>query len=228
MNQNFIIIRGLVEGLLLFFLLGVMLFVTAGTIDYWQGWGFMIFNLLRTAIAFPIFSKKKALVTERMKPGPGTKWWDIVYHVVSITFFLGMMTMAGLDVGRFHWSPEIPVWGYVAGYAALVASLFWMYWAMWVNPFFSSTVRIQKDRSQHVIQSGPYRYMRHPGYTGGIISEIAMAITLGSYYALIPAGLAVLALIVRTALKDATLQKELHGYKEYTHKVKYRLIPFIW
>jgi protein-S-isoprenylcysteine O-methyltransferase Ste14 len=97
-----------------------------------------------------------------------------------------------------------------------------------VIKFFSITVRIQTDRGQKVIQNGPYRVIRHPGYIGGILMGIGNALVLGSLWALIPAGIMAIMLIIRTSLEDLTLQKELPGYLEYTKKVVYRLIPGLW
>ena len=99
---------------------------------------------------------------------------------------------------------------------------------MVANAFFVATVRIQTDRNQMVISSGPYRYVRHPGYAGTILLHLAMPFMLNSLWALIPAGLIVLVLIVRTALEDKTLHDELLGYKEYAARVRYRLLPGVW
>ena len=103
-----------------------------------------------------------------------------------------------------------------------------MTWALWVNRFFSSVVRIQTDRGHKVVRNGPYRFVRHPGYAAGIVSLISLPLVLGSMWGLIPAGLMVLLLIIRTHLEDTTLQKELAGYVDYTKRVRYRLLPWIW
>ncbi len=135
--------------------------------------------------------------------------------------------MAGLDF-RFSWSLHIPpviqslaligvVLGYVLGG-----------WAMVVNKFFSAVVRIQKERNQTVISDGPYKFVRHPGYTGAILALLSMPIMLGSLWALLPAGFIASLTIVRTFLEDKTLQEKLEGYKEYAKKVKYRLLPGVW
>jgi protein-S-isoprenylcysteine O-methyltransferase Ste14 len=96
------------------------------------------------------------------------------------------------------------------------------------NEFFSGLVRIQADRGHTVITSGPYRFVRHPGYVGAIVFDLAVSLFLGSLYAFVPAGLTVLAIIVRTALEDATLQTELDGYRDYAQRVRCRLLPGIW
>lgn len=101
-------------------------------------------------------------------------------------------------------------------------------WAKWANRFFSSVVRIQTDRGQTVCKDGPYRFVRHPGYVGGLLFGMATPLALGSFWALIPAAVGAMLLIVRTYLEDRTLQEELPGYLEYTKEVRHRLLPRIW
>jgi len=120
----------------------------------------------------------------------------------------------------------VPV--YVAAYIVLAVACAFSLWAMWTNRFFSSVVRIQTDRGHHVVQGGPYRLIRHPGYVGAILSVLSTAVVLGSLWSLIPAGLTTVLVSVRTALEDATLQRELPGYAEYASKVRYRLLPGVW
>ena len=96
------------------------------------------------------------------------------------------------------------------------------------NKFFERTVRIQEERGQTVCTTGPYAYIRHPGYVGFSILFIGTAFILGSRWAFIPVGITIFLLIIRTILEDKTLKNELEGYKEYSEKVKYRLIPGIW
>ena len=101
-------------------------------------------------------------------------------------------------------------------------------WAMAANAFFAEGVRIQEERGHTVATGGPYRLVRHPGYVGAILSMGATPFLLGSWWALVPAGLGVGGYLLRTALEDRTLQEELPGYREYTHQTRYRLLPGIW
>jgi protein-S-isoprenylcysteine O-methyltransferase Ste14 len=96
------------------------------------------------------------------------------------------------------------------------------------NKFFSTSVRIQMERDHTVASGGPYRYVRHPGYVGYIVSGFAAPLALGSLWALIPAAITLCLLVVRTALEDRTLQDELDGYREYAARVRYRLLPGVW
>jgi protein-S-isoprenylcysteine O-methyltransferase Ste14 len=175
-----------------------------------------------------LFKNKTDLLKERLKPGPGMKSWDKVFWVFNFLLYFAVIIIGPLDAGRFMLSPELPISIYIISYVAHVVGYWLILWAMWTNNFFSSVVRIQKDRGQKVIQSGPYRIVRHPGYVATFLIAPSTAIILGSLWALIPAILWVIAIIIRTALEDKTLQKELEGYKEYAKKVRYRLIPGIW
>jgi protein-S-isoprenylcysteine O-methyltransferase Ste14 len=128
---------------------------------------------------------------------------------------------------RFGWPPEVAVWLQVAGFALYVLGWAIHLWAMAANRYFALVVRIQTDRGQTVATGGPYRYVRHPGYVGGILVSVAAALVLGSAWALIPGALGGL-LLVRTILEDRTLQRELDGYCEYAGRVRYRLLPGVW
>jgi protein-S-isoprenylcysteine O-methyltransferase Ste14 len=129
---------------------------------------------------------------------------------------------------RFGWSPHIP-WGVqLAALVFVVLGFGFASWAMIANAFFAGPVRIQDERGHAVASEGPYRFVRHPGYVGWIVSGVALPLMLGSGWALIPAVLAAVALIIRTALEDRTLREELDGYTEYAQRVRYRLVPGIW
>ena len=220
----FVVVRGFVR---LAALVGVM-FVLAGRIDYWQAWAWGAINAAVGVVTAVHFRAQRDLIEERVKPGPGTKRWDKVFSIVYIPILMALLVVAALDAGRAQWSPPLPAVAYVAAYVVTVGSYCLALWAMWTNRFFSSVVRIQTDRGHYVVDQGPYRFIRHPGYAGAIPLVLASALVLGSLWALIPAGLVALLFIVRTALEDATLQRELPGYAEYAAKVRWRLVPGIW
>ncbi len=131
-------------------------------------------------------------------------------------------------MGRYHWSPPFPIWLQLLALVIFVMASAIQTWAMVVNKFFSTIVRIQKDRGHYVVTDGPYKYVRHPGYTGAIIISFSIPLLLGSLWALIPAMIGDCILIIRTFFEDSTLKKELEGYEEYAHRVHYRLFPGIW
>lgn len=217
-----------ISGILKIAVFFALIFLLAGRTDYWQGWGFIAITLVGAVVILFLFKDKSDLLKERMKPGPGMKWWDKIFWVFHIIFFMGILVIGVLDSGRYMWSPELPMYIYILAYVAHAISYAIVLWAMYINEFFSSVVRIQKDRGHKVIQEGPYKYVRHPGYVGVFFMAPSMPLILGSLWGLIPAGLLIIAIIIRTYLEDKTLHEELEGYKEYAKKVRYRLIPGIW
>lgn len=190
--------------------------------------GFLWMLFFRILIGIIVMSDKAELFKERMKPGPGTKWWDKIILGFIITFSLAIFVVAPLDAGRFKWSIPLPLSIYALSYLLYLFSAIIGVWAMRTNKFFSSTVRIQTDRDQEVVQSGHYRFIRHPGYVAMIFMFLSFPLMLGSLWALIPGGINIGLLIIRTYLEDITLQKKLSGYVNYVKKARYRLLPGIW
>jgi protein-S-isoprenylcysteine O-methyltransferase Ste14 len=210
------------------FLISFSIFILAGRINYWQGWLFVAGYNSFFLIYLVLFANKKEFIQERAKPGPGTKSWDKFFFPLYLPTSISILVVAALDAGRFSWTAKLPALVYIISYPAIVLSLSLFLWAMRANKFFSSVVRIQTDRGHHVIRSGPYRFIRHPGYLAVIFAFISVAPALGSLWALIPASLTSVLIIIRTYLEDKTLKEELPGYSEYTQDVKFRLLPNIW
>ncbi|GAG60823.1 unnamed protein product [marine sediment metagenome] len=203
-------------------------FITAGHIDYWQGWVYNGLNAFFMILTYIFLSEKRDLIKERLKPGKGMKKWDKIYFILSTPIGLIMIVISILDSGRFGWEPRVSLGVIVLGIGGYIAGQTIGLWAKRVNRFFSSVVRIQLDRGQTVCKDGPYRFIRHPGYVGGILCTVATPILLGSFWGLIPAVVTVILLFVRTYLEDKTLQAELPGYMDFTKEVRYRLLPGIW
>lgn len=200
----------------------------AGRWDYRQGWSLALACVAFSVAKLLLFIDKEELCRERMRPGPGMKWWDRIFYCLYMPSFLAVLVVGSLDTGRFGWSPGLHWCWYLAGWAAFVLGGALATWAAWVNTFFSSVVRIQSDRGHHVVHDGPYRYIRHPGYVGGILLAPGASVILGSLWGLIPAGATICLLLVRTYLEDLTLQRELPGYAEYATRTRYRLLPGLW
>jgi protein-S-isoprenylcysteine O-methyltransferase Ste14 len=205
----------------------VILFGFAGRWDYWQGWVYVVLNTLIVVIMGTLLTPDRELIEERLNPKHGVKSWDRLYFALSTPLYFVAVGLGGLDA-RFHWTSSMPAalyWGavlvYLIGHAI-------MQWARYTNRFFSSMVRIQNDRGQTVCRSGPYRFVRHPGYAGGILFELMTGIVLGSWWACIPQVLAAVLLLWRTSLEDKTLKAELPGYTEFASETKYRLLPGVW
>ena len=209
-------------------LIGAIMFVCAGRLDWMAAWVFLGLSVLvfLTAGVY-VVRKNPDAVNERGKGTRGAKTWDrLLLPFYSVAIF-AIYIVAGLDAGRFQWS-VMPVWVQILGGIGFVLGMLWMYWAMLANPFLSQVVRIQSERGHTTITSGPYRFVRHPMYAGIYVSYGATPLLLGSWYALIPFALMGILLIVRTSREDKTLHAELPCYVEYAQRVRYRLVPGIW
>jgi len=167
----------------------------------------------------------RELRRERMKPAPGGI--DRQIRWVMLPFIVGFWVVAGLDI-RWHGSASVPHGWQILGLTGFIMSLGLALWALTQNPFFSPVVRVQTERGHHLITSGPYQFIRHPGYLGSAGSALCGALALGSWWALLPAMGVVGVLVRRTILEDRFLHSELAGYQEYARKVRYRLLPGIW
>lgn len=212
----------------LFLTAAVALFGAAGTFHWWNGWVFLAFLAVVSGLSGTLLQKNPSLAKERLKAGSQATALDKVLVILTGGILpLAMMVLAGFDK-RWGWTPSItPITSILAG-MAMVPSIALTYWAMKSNPFFSSHIRIQKDRGQVVVSTGPYRYIRHPGYSGALFYNLAVPLLLGSWAAF-GAGIAIALLIIfRTGLEDGTLRKGLKGYPAYAARVRFRLVPGIW
>lgn len=214
-----------VVGFLLAF--GVILFAIAGRLDWWGAWAFLIIYILSIIVNSTwTLRHNPELINLRGRVGKNAKSWDKVIGVIYSILLFVTMIVAGLDA-RFLWS-TLPLWVIIVGGIGLVLSSTLTFWVMASNPFLSGIVQIQDERGHYTVTGGPYHYVRHPMYAGSLLMFWSMPLLLGSWWALIPALLTAILFVIRTALEDKTLQAELKGYKEYTQKVRYRLIPGIW
>jgi protein-S-isoprenylcysteine O-methyltransferase Ste14 len=204
------------------------LFVPAGRWTWLRGWVFFVV-MVAASVVVSLYLRRvnPDVVAARVNRYKGTKCWDRWVVGAVIPMIVSILPLAALDDGRYHWS-QVPWWVCGIGYVLLIAGFAGVTWAESVNKFFEPTVRIQTDRGQKVIDTGPYAIIRHPGYVFGILFFIGMPLALGSLWALIPATLSCGVLVLRTVWEDQTLQSELPGYKEYAQQVRYRLVPGIW
>lgn len=214
------------KSIFFFALIIAITFIGAGRIDYWQGWIYNGLNIIFLLLSY--FLLPRELKEERLKPKEGMKKWDKIYSIVSLPVYFAILIISILDGGRFDWEPRIPILVVIIGVVVYTIGQIIILWAKKVNKFFSIVVRIQKDRGQTVCKDGPYRFVRHPGYLGGLLYIIVTPIVLSSFWGLIPAVIAVVLLFIRTYLEDKTLQRELEGYTDYTNETRYRLLPGIW
>jgi protein-S-isoprenylcysteine O-methyltransferase Ste14 len=213
-----------IQAVVFWILAAVALFVSAGTVAIA---GFWIYLAIFAAVFVASFlALDPGLLRERMRPG-GQKP-PVALRLFSLVLFLHWI-VAGLDRGRYHWSDTVPAWLQAAGLITVAAGYALCFWAMRENRFFSSVVRIQSDRGQYVVTTGPYAFIRHPGYLAGILIIAASGVALGSWLA--TALLIILSLpflLYRAVTEDRVLQAELPGYRDYANRVRWRILPGIW
>lgn len=208
----------------------IVFFVSAGHISIPRAWAFFGVTFLYLIVSNIILYRfNPELLNQRLKRRrEGSKLWDeVLMRVNNLVVLLVVPATAGLDIGRFHWS-SLSIHYAVVGFVLYISGSVLINWAVIVNPYFEPTVRIQKDRGHHVVTTGPYKFVRHPGYLGGILWTLSIPLIIGSLFAVIPVAIYVLLTIIRTSLEDRTLNKELNGYSEYAKRVKYKLFPEIW
>ena len=205
-----------------------IIFISAGRIDYLQGWVYVSLGLLMFLLSYTVLRVDPELLAERSKPGEGTKNWDKIILGLSFLVTISMYIIAGLDSGRHQWSPEFPLSAYFAGIILTGSGQLMFLIAQKQNKFFSSTVRIQTNREHTVCDTGLYKVVRHPAYLGSIIQAMGFPLIFGSYWSIIPVFLMIFLLTTRTILEDKTLKNELKGYLEYSSQTRYKIIPYAW
>jgi protein-S-isoprenylcysteine O-methyltransferase Ste14 len=203
---------------------GACLFISAG--DWNLPWFWAYLGAWAAAMVAASFLIDPTLVRERLRPGPGGKDYGTV--VVTSPLLLGQCVVAGLDVGRFYWSDGVPPAVQGAGLLSVAAALAVVVWAMAVNRFFSSVIRIQTDRGHHLVTSGPFRYVRHPAYAAFPFLMVGSGLALGSWLAALVGLLLVLPVLRRAVLEDRVLRDQLEGYAAYARQVRYRMFPGVW
>jgi protein-S-isoprenylcysteine O-methyltransferase Ste14 len=204
--------------------------IISGQWSWWQAWAYALVSILAFVVSRIIVNRVHPdLIQERARflNAKDTKSWDKLLAPLLGLGTILILVVAGLDK-YYDWTSAssltvnlIALFGIIFGYS-------FSSWALVENRFFSGTVRIQTERGHHVISTGPYRIVRHPGYAGGLFGYIFIPLLLNSVWAFIPAILLGIVMVIRTALEDRTLQAELPGYKEYTRRTRYRLLPWIW
>jgi protein-S-isoprenylcysteine O-methyltransferase Ste14 len=219
------IIRRSVAALLV--LIG-LLFVPAGSISWARGWLFILAVVTFLGVAaLYLWRINPEIFAARSRIHPATKRWDRILLGFLFPAMLAIVPVGALDDARFHWS-RMSWWFVGLGYLLLITGTAITTWAQAVNRFFEPGVRIQTERGHHVVDTGPYAIIRHPGYFAACLLFAGIALALGSWWALIPAAFAALLIIIRTEWEDRTLRAELAGYAAYAQRVRSRLIPGVW
>jgi protein-S-isoprenylcysteine O-methyltransferase Ste14 len=225
-----VIWRAIVQMVIVVFIAPLLPMIISGDWGWWEGWAYAVTSILAFVLSRAIVARVHPdLIAERARfmDAKDTKPWDKILAPMLGLGSIFILVVAGLDK-YYGWASPfsttiniIALLGVVLGYA-------FSSWALVENRFFAGTVRIQTERGHHVVSTGPYRLVRHPGYAGGLLGFLLIPLLLDSLWAFVPAALLMVVMIIRTALEDQTLQAELPGYKEFAQKTKYRLIPGIW
>ena len=216
--------RGISRWALTTLIAGIVLFVPAGRFDLPYLWGYLIVCSVLTIFATLVMDPD--LARERKHPGPGGL--DKGLRVAAAPLWLGSLLLGSADVGRWHWSDTVPGAVRAIAFIVFAFSMTLPIWAIAVNRFFSPVVRIQSDRGHHLVRSGPYAYIRHPGYAGMLFGSIGGALAVGSWIGLVPILVFAGLVLRRVILEDKFLLANLPGYVEYGSDVRWRLVPGIW
>lgn len=201
---------------------------SAGRLNYGPAWTYFAIGMLSNVLMRLVLRKRPDLARERLSPSSGAEAWDKRLLGLGFLLTICMLVVAGLDSGRFGWTSRMSwIWSAIGACVILAGTSIFLL-AMSENRFFTAVVRVQRDRSHAVCNSGPYRVIRHPGYAGMIVGTIGVPLLFRSAWSAIPALLSVVLLVVRARLEDSLLERELEGYSDYQQRTRYRLVPGIW
>jgi len=220
--------RAVIGFLALLMAAAALLFGAAGTAAWPMGWAYVTLLLVGTVGSRVLVARKNPELLEERARGlraEGTRGWDRWLAPLVVGGPVVTLVVAGLD-HRFGWSHMGPLPVQLAALLASAVGYAVAGWAMVENRYFVATARIQAE--QRVVETGPYRWVRHPGYAGAVLATFAMPLVLDSAWAFVPVGITVLALVARTALEDRMLRRELQGYPAFAGRTRYRLVPRVW
>lgn len=205
-----------------------VIFLGAGRVDYWQGLLYVALALVGTTISHVLVPAGSTITADRARDAKTGQSWDRrllgAFFLVTIVTFL----VAGLDSGRFGWTGPVPLGVTMVGAVVMLTGQIVFAVAKRQNAFFSSTVRIQSERGHRVCDTGLYGVVRHPGYLGMLLSQLAFPLVMNAYWAFIPAVIGAMLLTVRTTLEDRFLVAELPGYRDYTTRTRWKLLPALF
>ncbi len=219
--------RRLVTIFITFAVFAALLFLSAGTLRWWNAWVYLGLYLLSMLIGgLAVLRANPEAINERGRKSAATKPFDKLFAMLAAPLHLSIFVVAGLSF-RFGAS-TIPLWAQIAGFVGLLPSLVMPFWVMLVNPYAATTVRVETGRGQHVITTGPYRLVRHPLYSAMLLGYLFMPLAFASWWVAVPAALLIVLFIWRTANEDRTLRAELPGYEDYTQKTRFRLLPGLY
>jgi protein-S-isoprenylcysteine O-methyltransferase Ste14 len=230
MNRKALLAKGVLALIAEFAVFAALLFGSAGTVLWTAGWVFMaIFFGFALGITLWVGREDPGLLAERLSSPiqRGQPHWDKVFVAPLLLLFVVWLILMPLDAVRFGWS-EVPGWLQILGASGLVLSFYVIFLTFRENSYLAPVVKLQEERGQSVVSTGPYRYVRHPLYASMFLFFPGSALLLGSWWGLLLCPVLLGLLVWRTSLEDRMLMNELAGYDEYARDVRYRLIPHIW
>jgi protein-S-isoprenylcysteine O-methyltransferase Ste14 len=230
MNRKALLVKALLEVFAEFAVFAALLFVCAGTLLWPAGWTFMaLFFGFAVALVLWLARKEPELLAERMSSPlqRGQPLWDKVFVVAVMVLFVAWLILMPLDAVRFGWS-EVPDWLQILGALGIVLSFYIMFLTFRENAYLALVAKLQEERGQSVVSTGPYRYVRHPMYASTLLFFPGSALLLGLWWGLMFCTVVLGLLVWRIPLEERMLENGLAGYDEYARKVRYRLIPRVW
>ncbi len=209
-----------------FVLIALAIFLSAGTLNYWQGWLYMVVGVVSSVLLTMNIVKNPALLERRTKIGPASEERPVQKVIVAFAGIpaIGAFIVPGLD-RRFGWS-GVPPWLSIFGDVLIIVSIWMVYRVFKENSFGSSTVEVSSE--QKVVSTGPYSVVRNPMYSSAAVYFVGLSLALGSYWGLVAAFLTILGLVWRLLDEERFLSESLPGYKEYCSKVRWHLVPGIF
>lgn len=229
-QARFITPKTTVQLILVLIVLPMLPMIISGVWDWWEAWAYVIVSFVGFIVSRGLAARRHPdLLEERSRSMEmqGVKSWDKILAPAMALGSVFILVVAGFDK-RNGWSVPFSTTANVIAFALIVLGYLLGTWALVENKFFSGVVRIQNDRGHHVVTTGPYRFVRHPGYSGTLLAYLMLPVLYDSRWAFVPAVVLWVVVLMRTSLEDKTLQEELPGYREYARKTHYRLIPGIW
>ncbi|KYG20433.1 isoprenylcysteine carboxyl methyltransferase [Bradyrhizobium sp. AT1] len=209
--------------------MGALLFASAGTLRWPSAWAFLATcTLLGPLCGWWLYRIDPALLAERLRPvlqkdQPAA---DKVFMSVFVVAMLAWLALIGVD--RRIQSSDMPVALQAVGFALFLASTSFTMWVFRENSFAAPVVKLQAERAQHVISSGPYAHVRHPMYSGMILFFTGVPLLLGSWWGLVMVPVFAALFAIRIGIEERTLREGLPGYADYASRVRYRLLPGVW
>jgi protein-S-isoprenylcysteine O-methyltransferase Ste14 len=219
--------KRIVQIVVVFVFEAAILFLSAGRFDWLWAWVLLLLYMVGVLVNASFMLRYNPETIARRASAEGVKGWDRIVSGLWALMGIVQLIVAGLDI-RNSWSEPLALAVHILSATVYTLGFALFSWAMISNAYFATVVRVQQDRGHRVCTSGPYRFVRHPGYVGAILQSLALPFLLGSIWALIPGIVSACILVVRTALEDRTLRQELPGYSDYAEQVRFRLLPGVW